>query len=212
VSLPTTHKPKPDINGNGDDEEEEDETGIEFENVKLPAPTIQTMLRESDDEDDDDDMHFEDVLIDPGGPVSAVPAGGQDGELNLNLSAQKAAMTTLRKTVERRKAITREEKDRRADTHKMHLLCLLSHVERRNRWCNDVDVQDTLRPLLTEKMLRALNPRSSLDQFARTDSLKRGLQEASAMFKAKYKITERGMRRALWPESEDDLKDVSVPG
>ncbi|KAK1836633.1 Rad4-domain-containing protein [Podospora conica] len=192
-----------------DDDDDDDDDDIEFEDV--PAPVIQTITRE-EDEDDDEDIEFEDVDISTAGPSasSAVPASGNVKELSLNLTAQKEAMTSQR-AVERRKAISREEKERRADIHKMHILCLLSHVERRNWWCNDTKVQAILKPLLNPKTIGQLNPRPSLNQFGKTESLKTGLTEASNVFRAKFRITERGMRRALWPEDEEQLKDYKLP-
>ncbi len=167
---------------------------------------MQTMTRNSDDEDDDEDVQFEDV--DLGSLAVKDPNDGPEMELSLNLSAQRAAMETTRRSVERRKAISKAEKERRVEIHKTHLLCLLSHVERRNHWCNDTRVQDVLEPLLTGKMVKLLNPGSKLSQFGQTESLKNGLQEARAMFRVKFNITERGMKRALWAENEVQLNNV----
>ncbi|KAH8884607.1 Rad4-domain-containing protein [Thozetella sp. PMI_491] len=191
-----------------DDEDEDDE--VEFEDVVIPMPTIQTITRDSDDEDDEEEeVQFEDV--DLGSLAVPDTNDSPSREITLNLSAQKAAMTTPRRAVERRKAITKSEKERRFEVHKMHLLCLISHVERRNHWCNDTEVQDALEPLLTGKMVKLLNPRSNLTQFGQTESLKNGLQEARAMFRGKFKITERGMKRALWAEDEAQLKAYNLP-
>ncbi|KAK1759717.1 Rad4-domain-containing protein [Echria macrotheca] len=207
LKRPGERTRKPTLKENPDDGND-DEDDIEFEDVVIPAATVQTVFREDSDEEDEDDIQFEDVdtLV----SSSAVPAGQQLAVLNLNLTEQKNAMTSSR-AVERRKAIGKAEKERRVHVHKIHLLCLLSHVERRNRWCNDAAVQETLRPHLTDKMMRLLNPRSTLIQYGRTESLKTGLQETSSMFKSKFRITERGLRRALWPENEEQLKDYQIP-
>lgn len=175
----------------------------------VPAPTVQTILRESEDEDDDedDDIEFEDVDI--GGAPG--PDTGQTAEtpreLSLNLTAQKAAMTS-RRVIDRRKPVSREEKERRVEIHKIYLLCLLSHVQRRNWWCNDPGVQETLRPLLSAKMARFLDPDTSLPQFSRSESLKTGVKEAKIMFDSKFVVLERGLRRALWAEDEEQLQNV----
>jgi xeroderma pigmentosum group C-complementing protein len=60
-------------------------------------------------------------------------------------------------------------------------------------------------------MVKFLNPPSNASQFGRTESLKKGLQEVATMFKAKYSITERGLRRALWAEDESQLQDYQLP-
>lgn len=189
----------------------DDDKELELEDVVLPTATVQTMERESDDEedeDDDDDIQFEDVdFTSPFKDHDATTEQAQ--ELHLNLTAQ-AATTPARDPKERRKPITREEKDRRIAIHKMHLVCLLSHVSRRNHWCNDARVQDALRPHLTDKVAAYLTPGSHLPQFGRAESLKNGLQQAASMWKAKFEVTERGLRRALWAGEVQHLEDVCV--
>lgn len=199
------------VSDNGDDDSDVDE-GEDAE-VMLPSPTVQTVTRDSDDDDDEDEddeegIDFEDVAIDAAGS-SSVPKSkpGQSTELNLDLSAQLATQAALRQ-VNRRKAISREEKARRVEVHKVHLVCLLAHVEIRNRWCNDGQVHEVLRSLLPQKTIGALIPRESLNQFGRSESLRKGLQEAKDLFKTKFTITERGLRRALWAEDEEQLKNV----
>lgn len=179
----------------------DDDGDLQFEDV-LPKPTIQTIERDSDD-DEDDDIDFEEVPIQP---TTSSAAGEASGGLHLDLSAHLAALAPRRP--DRRKALSRDEKDRRVEVHKAHLICLLAHVELRNRWCNDRAVQDALRPLLPQKTVAALIPRASLNQFGRSESFKRGLSEAKELFKRKFTITERGLRRSLWAEDEEQLKNV----
>lgn len=197
--------PEPMKMDHNNEEEDDDDEELEFEDVELPQPTLQTITRDSDDEDDEE-LELEDIAFDSQGAFSSAIAG--DVQLDLNLSAQKAAMAPHRRAIERRKALSKSEKERRMEIHKVHLLCLLAHVERRNKWCNSPKVQEALRPLLTDKMRKSLIPRASLNQYGRTESLKAGLQETSTMFKTKFQITERGLRRALWAEDEDQLKNV----
>ncbi|KAK3303259.1 uncharacterized protein B0T15DRAFT_539653 [Chaetomium strumarium] len=203
--APGNRKPNPeDILG----PDTSNDDNIDFEGVVLPTATVQTIVRESEDEDDDGEIDFEDVAIEPA-RSSAAGAGEESKRLNLDLSAHMAAMTQRR--ADRRRAISREEKERRVEVHKIHLVCLLAHVELRNRWCNDPHVQDALRPLLPPKTVAALLPRASLNQFGRTESLRKGLQEAKDLFKLRFAITERGLRRALWAEDEEQLKSYELP-
>lgn len=190
------------------DEEEED---IEFEDVGLPIPTIQTIMRDTDeeqdddDDDDDDELEFENIDFSMA-ELNASQVDSEPKEIQLDLTARANAMP--RRAVDRRKPINKVEKDRRVEIHKTHLLCLLSHVARRNRWCNDDQVQRSMKKLLTNKMITYLNPGSNLSQFGQTNSLKEGLKQLEAKFKTEYTITERGMRRALWADSEEHLKNV----
>ena len=200
-------KPVSSVNGDEDDEDED----VEFEDVALPQATVQTMELESDDdEDDDEDIQFED--IDFTAPLNAPDSTSQEPKsLELNLTAQKSSTEQAQKSIQRRKPISREDKQRRIEIHKAHVLCLLSHTARRNHWCNDAKVHEYLEPHLTDKMISYLNPGTNLSQFGRTESLKNGLKQVNAMWKTKFEITERGIRRALWAEEPEHLKDVSFP-
>lgn len=188
------------------DDDDSDEDNIEFEDVPIPAPVIQTT--EMDTEDEDEDEVFEDVnmMLMPESFDDLTPR--KMDVLELNLTAPAAAP---KRGPNRKKAINKAERDRRIQIHQTHLLCLLSHVARRNHWCNDSQVQKSLRPLLTAKMIKDLNPPSTKTQYGQTESLKDGIKQVSAMFNLKFKVTERGMRRALWAEEEEHLKNVAKP-
>ncbi|KAI1444401.1 Rad4-domain-containing protein [Annulohypoxylon stygium] len=189
-------------------DKEDDEDDIQFEDVPLPTATMQTVLRDSDEEEEDDEIQFENVdFSNPLADLDIADDGNKD--LELNLSARMAA--SPRKSADRRKPIGKEEKGRRIEIHKIHLLCLLAHVAQRNRWCNDDTTQKTLRKLLSKKMITYLNPSTQLSQFGQANSLKEGLQQVGTMFKTKYQITERGIRRALWAENEEHLQNYKLP-
>ncbi|KAF4959510.1 hypothetical protein FSARC_10715 [Fusarium sarcochroum] len=193
-----------------DEEDDEEDEDIEFQDVILPQPTMQTMELESDDDDEDDEIMFEDV--DFTAPLQDLASSSQEPKsLELNLTAQQSSTAQEKKAVERRKPITREERKIRTDIHKAHLLCLLSHAARRNHWCNDGKVQDYLRPHLTDKTVNYLTPGAHLPQFGRTESLKTGLTQAESVWKTKYEVTERGLRRALWAEDAKQLEDYEPP-
>lgn len=190
------------------DDADEDED-IEFEDVALPEPTIQTTYQDSEDEDEDDDVAFEDV------DFGALPEDAPEAEtLELDLSTHRAAAAAeaiKRRGGPKRKPISRAERERRVEVHKLHLCCLLVHAARRNRWCNDAEVQSALRPLLPSKVVDMLKPRSGLTQFGRSESLKDGLVKARGIFQSAFKITERGLRRALWAEEPAHLQDYQAP-
>ncbi|RDA90407.1 hypothetical protein CP533_1035 [Ophiocordyceps camponoti-saundersi (nom. inval.)] len=187
-----------DDNDVDDDDDDED---IEFQDVILPEPTAQTMERDSDSDDGEEDRNnFTKMLDEPKTPEAT--------ELELNLTTP---ITPGKGPGERRRPITKEEKARRIDIHRTHLLCLLSHVARRNHWCNDAKVQDTLRPLLSGKTIGYLTPATHLPQFGQAESLKRGLQQAEDVWKTKFEVRERGLRRALWAEDPEQLEHYEPP-
>ncbi|KAL7938721.1 hypothetical protein V8C35DRAFT_86385 [Trichoderma chlorosporum] len=208
-ASPGKEAPKRELDQQSDSDDEEDDA--EFEDVAIPEPTIQTVELDSDEDEDDEDedLQFEDVDL-----LTQLPDGDleqqEPKELELNLSAQKSAMTS-KQGADRRKPITKEERERRLDIHKTHLLCLLSHVAKRNHWCNDAKVQESLRSRLTDKMIQYLTPGTNLSQFGRTESLKNGLKLVADMWKTKYEITERGMRRSLWAEEVEHLDNYEPP-
>ncbi|KAF5670573.1 xeroderma pigmentosum group c complementing factor [Fusarium heterosporum] len=211
-SKPVTKqsKPPPPPQPQAPEEEEDDDEDVEFQDVLLPQPTMQTMELESDDEDEDDDVMFEDVDF----TASLQDLGAKAEEpkaLELNLTAHQTSTSQGKKAAERRKPITREERKVRTDIHKAHLLCLLSHAARRNHWCNDGKVQDYLQPHLTDKTVNYLTPGAHLPQFGQTESLKTGLKQAEDVWKTKYEITERGLRRALWAEDPEQLQEYEPP-
>ena len=194
------------------EEEENSDDDVEFFDVELPVPTVQTFERESEDEDDDyiEDAQFEDIDFTAIAEASE-PKEEQSKDLELNLTAQRARTTPTKRAGERKKPITKEERDRRTDIHKTHLLCLLSHAARRNHWCNDKTVQDMLRPHLADKMVYYLTPGSHLPQFGQAESLKTGLKQAGDMWRTKFEVRERGLRRARWAEDADDLQHYELP-
>ncbi|KAJ8119803.1 hypothetical protein O1611_g10528 [Lasiodiplodia mahajangana] len=213
--IPSPEKPDRDKVIDLKEHKDEDESAddLEFEDVAIPTATIQTVYRDSDEEeevDDNDEVVFEDVDFSAHAFSAHASAASeaQDNQQDLELDLSARTKSTATKTPDRRKPINKAEKDRRIEIHKTHLLCLLAHVAQRNKWCNDPQVQDSLRPLLTEKMVKQLNPPSRWNQFGQANSLKAGLDLVNKMFKMKFQITERGMRRALWAETEAHLQDV----
>ncbi|CZT45852.1 related to xeroderma pigmentosum group C complementing factor (homolog to excision repair protein RAD4) [Rhynchosporium secalis] len=191
--------------------EEEDED-LEFEDVlhtslqdfgseqDIPVKRQQTAYRDSDDESDDSDGEWQGLNLDAE-PEDDEPSG------DLDLTLIKKTIPQVKPAASRRRLIGKVEKSERLEKHKMYLLCLFSHLDWRNYWCNDSEVQKSLRPLLDKKMLTFLRPKESLSQFGRTDSLKRGLDSVAVMWRTRFSITARGLRRALWADDEKDLQN-----
>ncbi|TVY57478.1 DNA repair protein rhp41 [Lachnellula cervina] len=190
------------------DEDDGDEE-LEFEDVLAePVKTQQTAYRDSD-EDSEDDEEVELAGVD----FESLPRNGETsggGDLELTLTANKAEAQRP-KISTRRRVVSKAERVTRLEIHRMHILCLLSHVERRNDWCNDSDVQKSLRPLLDKKMMTFLSPKSDMSQFGRAESVKRGLEQAGIMWRKKYRVTARGVRKALWADDEKDLQNYNLP-
>jgi hypothetical protein len=170
----------------------EEEDNFEFEDVI--QPNEQTAYRDSDEDSNGSDIPWEDFDL--------AEHQEESGDLDITLNT-----TPQQKTAVRRKTVSKADLEDRLVIHKMHILCLLSHVARRNEWCNDEEVQKALRPLLKTKVAKDLRPEKAMSQFRRTDLLKQGLEAARLMWATKFKITARGIRRAHW---EEDLKNVCL--
>jgi xeroderma pigmentosum group C-complementing protein len=52
-----------------------------------------------------------------------------------------------KRAIQRRKPLNGAERKVRLDVHKCHILCLLGHVQLRNMWCNDEELQVSVGPL-----------------------------------------------------------------
>ncbi|KAG0645844.1 DNA repair rhp41 [Hyphodiscus hymeniophilus] len=202
------------------DEERHDvdsEEDVEFEDVlgpeiseetadesNSPPKMEQTAYRDLNDSDSESNFDWDTI------DFSAKPQEEPStGDLELTLIARPAPQSKT--TAPRRKAVTKEDKAIRLQQHKMHILYLLAFVDRRNEWCNDDAVKASLKPLLTSKMVKFMKPASNLSQFGRGESLKRGLEDVAKMWRVNFKITERGMRRALWADNEKDIQGYRLP-
>jgi xeroderma pigmentosum group C-complementing protein len=194
-----------------DDEDEEEEA--EFEDVlgaqhdseagefETPVKAQQIAYRDSEEESDESDHEWEGVDFDTL-PEENEPSG------DLELTLKPRTTPSSQKPTPRRRVVSNAEKVLRLEAHKMHVLCLLAHLDRRNEWCNDEDVKKSLKPLIDKKMLTFLKPKPNLSQFGRAESLKRGIGQVSFMWRTKFNITARGTRRALWADDEKDIKNV----
>ena len=192
--------------------DEDDEEDVDFEDVidtrasdsEALTKAQQTAYRDSDEESNESDHDWDGVDFD------TIPQDDEPtGDLELTLKPRTAPQR--QKVTPRRKVVSKAEKVLRLEAHKMHVLCLLAYLDRRNKWCNDEEVRKSLKPLLDKKMLTFLKPRSDLSQFGRAESLKRGLEQVSVMWRTKFDIVARGLRRALWADDEKDVQNVRPP-
>jgi xeroderma pigmentosum group C-complementing protein len=187
-----------------DESHGDDDASLEFEDV-IPSKEEQTAYNDSEDGSSEDDLAWEEVGI-VKFPLQLNDAEEDDGDLDLTLAAEMSPQKSS--AAARRKALNKAERALRLNVHKMHLLCLLSHVDRRNNWSNDSEVQSTLKRLLTKQMMEYLKPKESYTQFGKAESVKKGLSMVTKMWESKYSITAKGMQRPFWAESEQGVRDV----
>ncbi|KAL4955328.1 hypothetical protein BDW69DRAFT_120878 [Aspergillus filifer] len=155
----------------------------------------------SPSESEESDMEWEEVNL----QQPAVPAASfvtDDEPLQITLGQQEGQG----RRVVRRKPVTAAEKKLRLDIHKTHLLCLLCHVQRRNLWCNDEDVQGHLKKMLSKHIRSQLNPPEERPQGTRSAMFLDGLNQAGDVFSRRFKVTNPGLQRPHWAHDSDSLK------
>lgn len=178
------------------------------------VPPAQGRLRQTivdPDESDGSDEEWEDALVDGDdtdghdGPTDAAP---RVGDISITIGGRKEKGGETRPKV-RRRAITSVDKKRRLDIHKMHVLCLLYHVYRRNVWCNDLRVQTTLRKLAPPKTLLNLVPNPDLTQYSASQRFINGLNELKTLWSKRFRLTAQGMYKPKWAEADADVRPFS---
>jgi xeroderma pigmentosum group C-complementing protein len=113
---------------------QQDTNPMDAEEDAVKQPQI---VYNSPSESDESDMEWEEVDIQQ--PTISGPTSSVTDEAPLQITLEQDH--NRKRRVVRRKPVTAAEKKLRLDVHKMHLLCLMCHVQRRNLWCNDEEVQ-----------------------------------------------------------------------
>ncbi|KAI5291379.1 hypothetical protein KEM54_005081 [Ascosphaera aggregata] len=171
--------------------------------VAEPAKTVQTLFNvdASSEHESEDDLEWEDVSIPPP-PENLSLEPDRVSELrDIQITLQKYDDARKKARVARRKPATAAEKKIRLATHKMHILCLLTHVQTRNSWCNDEEVQKRLVKILPRQTIFFLKPNPLLPQYTRSTTFADGLKRAMETFVTRYTINAPGMKKPHWVEN-----------
>lgn len=100
---------------------------------------VQTVYDEPTSEESDMEWEEVDLQRAPAQSIPVAPVTGADNEpLQITLDGHEGKR---RKVISRQKPLTAAEKKLRLDIHKAHVLCFLRHVQIRNLWCNDDELQ-----------------------------------------------------------------------
>ncbi|KAF3040457.1 hypothetical protein E8E12_002794 [Didymella heteroderae] len=171
---------------------------------------VRQTIEDSDESDDDSDMEWEDALGDGGDSESESEsrAPPQIADVSITIGGKKSEEVSIKKKV-RRRAITSVDRKRRLDIHKMHLLCLLYHVHRRNAWCNDARVQSALRKLVEPNVLTRLVPNPDLTQYSASKRFVDALNELKIMWSKRFKATAQGMSKPKWADPGAEVRPFS---
>ena len=165
----------------------------------------QSVIRDTDSEDSESDADFEDVDLNGNAADSDQDLEPPAPSKPLKLDLSRPADTSSKSTTPRRKAATKGERALRLSVHKWHILCLLAHLQIRNHWCDDEQVQKTLKPLITRKQIKLLHVDESKLDFERNRSFDLAIKEICEMWKDQWTVTARGMQRAYWADEPGEL-------
>ncbi|OJJ50185.1 hypothetical protein ASPZODRAFT_139503 [Penicilliopsis zonata CBS 506.65] len=188
-----------------------DESGSDDETRQVQTAYDSTA---SEEDSDEEEMDWEEVDIQQAPiPVAASsdeyfqPAGsGRTGDESLQITLEKPS-TARKAAVPRRRPLSAAEKKLRLEIHKVHLLCLLSHVNRRNIWCNDEEVQGFLKQMLPKQIISLLNPPENRPQPSRSAVFIDGLNQAADVFSKRFRKTMPGLKRPHWQDEPEAVQD-----
>ncbi|KAF7162332.1 hypothetical protein CNMCM5623_007677 [Aspergillus felis] len=165
---------------------------------------VQTAYDEPTSEESDMEWEEVDLQQAPAQSIQIAPVTGGDNEpLQITLDNHEGKR---RKVVSRQKPLTAAEKKLRLDIHKVHVLCLLRHVQIRNLWCNDDELQSFLKRMLPKQVIAMLNPAEDKPQYSRSTTFVDGLNQASDAFSRRFRVNRPGLKRAHWVDDPEKLK------
>ncbi|PYI20853.1 Rad4-domain-containing protein [Aspergillus violaceofuscus CBS 115571] len=187
-------------------------THIPSAHIELPkAPTpvdndettsrqVQTVYDSPSSSSEESDMEWEDINLQP-----AVSEALSD-DSSIQITLDRPHDRERQKRALRRQPITAAEKRLRLDIHKVHLLCLLRHVQIRNRWCNDDELQGALKRMISKQVISLLHPPESKPEHYRSTTFIDGLNQLSDAFSKRFRVTKPGLKRPHWAQGPDALK------
>lgn len=163
---------------------------------------------EASSESDDSDLEWEDALG-QGSDDDEEDDFGDDvpadiGDVSITIGGDKGKEKEQTKRV-RRRGITSIDKKLRLDVHKMHLLCLLYHVRRRNFWCNDDKVHATLRRFAPPQTLSKLVPNPEHTQYQASKRFIEAMQDLKQRWTNRFTLSALGMHKARWLEAVTEI-------
>ncbi|KAF2735320.1 Rad4-domain-containing protein [Polyplosphaeria fusca] len=160
------------------------------------------------EESDDSDMEWEDALL-KDQDHDEEDEEPEIGDLDITIgNVDEDLQRTKRQT--RRRGITSVDKKLRLDIHKMHILCLLYHVHRRNAWCNDERVQSTLRKLAPTKALANLIVNPEHSQYQTSKRFLEGIAELKTLWSTRFKANRQGMHKPRWVDAGAEAQAFSA--
>lgn len=172
------------------------------------------IIVEEEEESAHSEMEWEEVdleaaptFLEPTKP--AEDSSKDQAVLTIDLNAGATPKRTTNRIA--RRPLSAAEKQLRLTIHKVHLLCLLSHVSKRNHLCNDSEAQAVLKRLLPPTVITELHVEPRYSQMQRTKAFTQSLEQIVELWHQRFKITATGLRKPKWAANLDALKDYKLP-
>lgn len=115
---------------------EEDTGVVQEEAITRPSQTAYADSEESEESD----IGWEDVNVDAASGSENEPGDDFRTE-DLDIVLRDADSSRSQAAKVKNKTLNAAERRQRIEIHKMHLLCLLAHVDHRHNWCSNEEVQ-----------------------------------------------------------------------
>lgn len=230
---------------NPTEEEEEEDEGLEWENVAEVEDDsdddvdFEDVLGQEDDDEEEEESDedekakkrrhrlalaaykaqpseaSESIKIVLGTNTGGV--GGPDGQV----SSRFVQATDDKKTKKKGTTVlTKAEKSDRLAMHKLHLICLLSHVRLRNAWCTDSQLLKRLQKVLPKYIRKELRPDyKRVKRYAKetqnlmlSRSLLDGLRHAMVYWNENiFRVAkERGIKNVSWSDIYKTVSDFLI--
>ncbi|KAJ5513462.1 Rad4 beta-hairpin domain 1 [Penicillium fimorum] len=181
-----------------------EQTHRDAEANKYSAQPVQTVYDSSTSEESEVDWEDVELQQPPQYLLNRhLASQGDDDVLQITLEQEPEKQ---KRAAQRRKPLNGAERKARLDVHKCHVLCLLGHVQLRNMWCNDEELQEFLKKTLPRKVVALLHPDEGKPNYSRSTTFMDGLNQAGDAFARRFRVTKPGMKRAHWAEDESQLK------
>ena len=179
---------------------------------KRRDPTPEAEVVASDVNESEEENWEEVDLAQQNGDISAItgPDSPAAGPTNLDIVLDDPNQGR-RMLGPKKRGITAEDRKQRLVVHKIHLLCLLSHIHTRSSWCNNSAVKAALQQLLTPEIKRLLHPSSKHPQPRRVKAFLDGLKLAKNLWQTRWTITARGLSKAIWTDDAEELENWQPP-
>lgn len=171
--------------------------------VAKKVQTVTTDASESEAEDEDwEEVGLKEEKVQDSA-IADIDEEEEDKNEPLSIVVQDDNVEPVKTNVRRRRPVTSAERQARVEIHKLHLLCLVAHVFRRNHWCNDTRVQAALKHVAPPKLITMVHPDPNTSQMQASKSFTDGLIQLASIWDSRYRMTARGVVRPYWQTDEE---------